>query len=668
MPAVLRSPTTWTLTGFLEHFRFVHQSMRDHAYAWVLGAGASKASGIPLAGELVQRWLGELHRRATGGGQPLAEWATADNLEIPDFRYEQAASFYSRVYERRFADNPDEGYAYLEHLMSDKDPSPGYSLLAQILEKTPHKVCISTNFDNLVADALSIYTSTFPLNIGHESLASFVKVVNRRPVVCKIHRDLLLGPKNDTRSLRRLHESWAAALRALFAQFTPLFIGYGGNDDSLMDLLESLDPGDIKGQMIWCYYERSEPSERIRELIKQHRGALVPVPDFDMLMILLGAELGLEPIDNAIEERAKQRAQRYRDRLINLDTTAYPTVRRTLQGAFERAGGPLVWRNKATDEPSTDRREAIFRQGLEQYPNDQWLRFEFAAFMYYHDRGLTETRERLTSLLPHDKELDFRPSFYLAGLDVDARNLRAAERTLSRMQDGQYTYLKPFALAILREVQGDLVEAERLFRELASPGSGFLVNILAEFLWRRGLLDEAEQCFRGAFDGEPWNPDNISRLATFLWQARDDRPSAAHLFRTALDRTASTNLTLLRAATFFLAVGDTSQLRTAFSLMDSRPMDSSLTERRVLFVRIADGLVRGRDGKPYIAQMQRMLARDYYNALPAPPLLAKLLLSLKPRLAPADFDFLTALDIAIHDPAHKPALASFSRWGITPSS
>ncbi|MCY1061165.1 hypothetical protein [Nannocystis sp. SCPEA4] len=88
MPAVLRSPTTWTLTGFREPFRFVHQSMRDHAYAWVLGADASKASGIPLAGEVVQRWLGELHRRATGGGQPLAEWATADNLEIPDFKYE----------------------------------------------------------------------------------------------------------------------------------------------------------------------------------------------------------------------------------------------------------------------------------------------------------------------------------------------------------------------------------------------------------------------------------------------------------------------------------------------------------------------------------------------------------------------------------------------------
>jgi hypothetical protein len=58
--------------------------MPDHAYAWVLGAGASRSSGIPLAGELVQRWLSELHRRLDGTNKPLAEWATAENLDLHD--------------------------------------------------------------------------------------------------------------------------------------------------------------------------------------------------------------------------------------------------------------------------------------------------------------------------------------------------------------------------------------------------------------------------------------------------------------------------------------------------------------------------------------------------------------------------------------------------------
>jgi hypothetical protein len=261
------APTKWTLEGFVEHFDFVHQKMPDHKFVWVLGAGASLASGIPSGSELVDRWLNEIHVREDGDKTALKDWATANNLGIDKFKYEDRAAFYAKVYERRFRDYPDEGYAYLESVMADADPSPGYSILAAALagddtKRLPrHNAVVTTNFDNLVADALSIYTDTFPFVCGHESLTPFVKVAMRRPVICKIHRDLLLSPQNDPRSLRRLHDAWGMALRSLFEHYTPLFIGYGGNDDTLMDLLESLQPGDIKGQLVWRYYENSEPSE-----------------------------------------------------------------------------------------------------------------------------------------------------------------------------------------------------------------------------------------------------------------------------------------------------------------------------------------------------------------------------------------------------------------------
>jgi len=271
----MRGSEEWTLEGLCTHFKFVHDEMTDHCFAWVLGAGASKPSGIATGGELVARWLRELHERLDKKKQPFESWATAENLDIKGFELKNAAALYSQIYERRFRSHPEEGHAYLEDVMSNKDPSPGYSILAKTLEVQRHKVVITTNFDNLVADALAIYTDTFPFVCGHESLTGFVRSASRRPLVCKIHRDLLLGPRNDTRSLKRLHEDWATVLRSLLAQYTPLFIGYGGNDDSLMDLLESFEPGEIKGQMIWCYYEQDEPSARIRELVAQHGGALV---------------------------------------------------------------------------------------------------------------------------------------------------------------------------------------------------------------------------------------------------------------------------------------------------------------------------------------------------------------------------------------------------------
>lgn len=338
-------PHKWTLEGFVEHFDFFHHKMLDHKFVWMLGAGASLASEIPLGSQLVDRWLKELHTREDGGKTPIEEWATDKSLGIDRFKYEHRASFYPKIYERRFKDYPDEGYAYLESVMADADPSPGYSILASALaggppERPPrHNAVVTTNFDNLVADALSIYTDTFPFVCGHESLTPFVKIAMRRPLVCKIHRDLLLAPQNDTRSLRRLHDAWGTALRSLFEYYTPLFIGYGGNDDTLMDLLESLQPGDIKGQMIWCYHEGADPSERIVNVISDHQGILVPVPDFDLLMVLLGEKMGISLLDEDIGSRAEKRTAKYRNRIQNLDTVEHPEVTKALHETFDRSGG-----------------------------------------------------------------------------------------------------------------------------------------------------------------------------------------------------------------------------------------------------------------------------------------------------------------------------------------
>lgn len=236
-------PQQWTLYGFVEHFSFVHEKMGDHKYVWVLGAGASKSSGIPLGSQLVDRWLEELYTRECTDRAIIPEvkdWATPENLGkdiFRQFKWDERASFYPQIFQRRFRQYPKEGYAYLEDVMSAKDPSPGYSILAAATltgqvprpnHAPPHNVVITTNFDNLVGDALSIYTDTFPMICGHESLAGFAQVSLTRPLICKIHRDLLFAPQNDPRSLKRLKDAWGIALTALFEHCTPLFIGYGG--------------------------------------------------------------------------------------------------------------------------------------------------------------------------------------------------------------------------------------------------------------------------------------------------------------------------------------------------------------------------------------------------------------------------------------------------------
>lgn len=457
----------WTLQGFVDHFAFVHDKMPDHKFVWMLGAGASLASGIPLGSTLVDRWLAELHVREDHNNTPLEEWATEKNLDIDGFTYEERASFYPKVYERRFNRYPEEGYADLESAMADADPSPGYSILAAALagnlpDRQPrHNAVVTTNFDNLVADALSIYTDTFPFVCGHESLTPFVKVAMRRPVVCKIHRDLLLAPQNDSRSLRRLHDAWGMALRALFEHYTPLFIGYGGNDDTLMDLLESLQPGDIKGQLIWCYYEGGEPSERIKEVVADHKGILVPVPDFDLLMVLLGEKMGIALLDEEIGQRADARTEKYRDRIKELDTVKHPEVTQALAAIYERSGGWWAWDKKAELETDPVRREVVYRQGIRHCPQSAALHNCFGLFMTSRgdkNEEAEELFERALQIEPDDANITGNLALLVANNDNDPDR---AERLFCRaieLKPESPNQIGNYAAFLL--TQGRLAEAE----------------------------------------------------------------------------------------------------------------------------------------------------------------------------------------------------------------
>lgn len=482
---MVRESERWALRAFCSHFGFVNDKMPDHAFAWVLGAGASRASGIPTGGDLVHRWLKELYARWGNEGETFTEWATAKNLGIKNFEYQRAAEFYTQIYTLRFRDHPEEGYSYLEDLMIGRDPSPGYSILAKMMESTRHRVAITTNFDNLIADALSIYTATYPFVCGHESLTGFARVAMRRPLVCKIHRDLLLGPKNDTRSLRRLHDSWGNVLRSLLNNYTPLFIGYGGNDDSLMDLLESLEPGEIKGRPIWTYHEKSPPSERITELMKQHNGVLVPIPDFDLLMVLIGNEIDIEPLDAMLEVRAKARAHKYREQLLALDTLNHPDAAAALRETIARAGGALVWAHKAKTEKDIVKKEAIYRQGLELFPEPP-LYNQAACFLMEETGKFNEAIDLLQKAVAQDPT----SSIYVCNL----------------------------ALAIWHS-RKDNDEAEKLYRKAIEldPTNGRAISSLARVLYfDKGATEEAERLFRSAIEISPSDPPVLGLYAAFL--------------------------------------------------------------------------------------------------------------------------------------------------------
>ena len=283
-----------SLQCFLDEIKAVSSGPHPRKFCFVLGAGASRASGIKSGQELVDIWEKELLVR---NKEDYLKWKNEN--EITE---ENKYSFYSQYYEKRFKRQPMDGYNYLEKLMENAKPSIGYVILAYLLSKksnnaVANNVVITTNFDHLIEDAVNYYAQTMPLVIGHEALAHYVTKHLNRPTILKIHRDLLLGPANTTGEVEKLHSNWKEALDRIFSEYHPIFIGYAGNDNSVMDYL--IENGNKFRENDFCFpywmlYKNDKLEGKVKDFLNKSSGYYIRHNGFDDVLLLLGAELGVK--------------------------------------------------------------------------------------------------------------------------------------------------------------------------------------------------------------------------------------------------------------------------------------------------------------------------------------------------------------------------------------
>jgi tetratricopeptide (TPR) repeat protein len=462
----------WTAEGLLDEIKTNDANMEDRSLAFILGAGTSVASGIPSGGALAQRWLKEIHKRENlRAGDDLEAWA-ASKLSASGFRLTDAATHYAKIFELRFGRDPQSGYAALQAEMEKAEPSLGYSILARLLGTTRHKVVVTTNFDNLVADALAIHALQHPLIVGHEALAGFVRPRLPRPLVAKIHRDLHLNPKNDQNGVDTLEKGWEDALRSLFQHYTPLVIGYGGNDGSLMGLLERLESGFIPGRLFWCYREGDRPGRRILGVVARHRGVIVAVAGFDEFMVQLAKKLTpdfqLDDIAKEIRNIGEERAKRYQaqaDKLLESLAKASPgshsptadQARQSISEVTQDENKWWTWELRARSEANIDKQDAIYLAALAQLPGSAELTGNYAIF-----------------LANQRKDYDAAEAMYRKALELDPNDANNSANMAW--------------LLISRGKDENLPEARQLIHRVAELSQGVASQTLAEALLYDALL------------------------------------------------------------------------------------------------------------------------------------------------------------------------------------
>ncbi len=280
-----------TISPF-EFVRRFHHGLINHdgRYVWFLGAGCSASAGIGDAGRTTLRWLGELKYLETGTAEDVAEWAPG---RFAGFDPADPAALYGEVLDALFY-TEQEQERELERINAQAEPGFGYATLAQLVTQPDWgercNTIVTTNFDDLAADALYLYSQRKPQVLTHESFDRRIRISTSRPTILKIYGDAHLGGGNPDRG-HFLRSDVKDRLRAQFTEAALVFIGYGGRDESVADLLSGLPRGAPAGGIYWVNDE--EPGEPIREWLEERNTLWTPYSDFEGLMYLIRREFEL---------------------------------------------------------------------------------------------------------------------------------------------------------------------------------------------------------------------------------------------------------------------------------------------------------------------------------------------------------------------------------------
>ena len=529
------------------------KGLGEMKFCFLIGAGASISSGIPSGAKLAWDWLQEIEEDCDK--EDLDGWKRKIKMGSRRLRG-RVGEFYPQIYEKRFDHAPEMGYNYIRSLMVGREPSLGYLILANIMVREKHNVVITTNFDNLLEDAIRTYTQEKPFIAGHEALADYVPKRSDRPIILKVHRDLFLQPFSDRLNTDNIQAAWKSVLGKFLSDYHLIVLGYGGNDGSLMNYLLKLKN---RKPIYWCVRNADKAtskslwntlSPKAKRLLKND-GYLVPIDDFDRFMYDCYAALGykfLEGIEKiekpkSIHEILKPnyaRIESIQTQLKQLLQTEEKLSKESFQSIKSFLPDSWMWILQANQEKDIDKKDKIYREGIAKYPQDADLLGAYAVFLNdirhdydqaerYYKKALEADPKDATALgnyaifledIRHD--YDQAETYYKQALEADPKSANKL---------GNYA-------SFLHAIRRDYKQSEVYYKQALEVDPNHTNNLgnYANFLKDiRHDYDQAESYYKKILEADPKNANTLGNYAVFLKDIRHDYEQAESYYKKALE-------------------------------------------------------------------------------------------------------------------------------------
>jgi len=609
------------LEGFVDEITEQLKNSSDE-YVFFIGAGASVSSGIQAAKTLVNNWLADLYKLEgfdfepdKGGGAHEAHIQWAQTI-FPDLDADNLAGSYSCVIEHMTGERPGAVLEMTSKLVEGKDPGPGYATLVKMMTETDfaHRCnhVFTTNFDDLVADACYLFTTKKPLSINDPALLTYLDQNSSRPIILKLHGDARTTPLHLERELSgELNEKYQEALKNLMRRKGLIFLGYGGHDQTIVNLLQETNP---HFPIYWI--SSSFPDEGLGDWLRKKRAFWVQHRDFDELMLHLHERLD---IDHPNWQRFDSLKSKYHKHFgIQAEKTSQSSNPKTKEMAQKAKSDSRAWEEvhdllEYHDGNPSDSSKAIdaYEQAIQEFPDFAPLLGNYANFLKkqgdmgqagaYYQKALSADPDHVNNLgnyalfLEQQGDMGQAGLYYQKALSVDpdhATTLGNYAFFLAKQGDmdqaGSY-YQKALSVdpdhvnnlgnyALFLVKRGDMDQAEVYYQKAlsADPTHAGILGNYALFLEQQGDLDQAEAYYQKALSADPDHVNNLGNYALFLEQQGEMDQAGAYYQKTlSVDPDHAT--TLGNYALFLVKRGDMDQAEVYFQKALSADPDHATT-------------------------------------------------------------------------------------------
>ncbi len=283
-----------------------------HKPIFLLGAGASVSSGVPLAGQLVESIAKFAYCKSTARvfDDPTlmrSDWYRWLELRTWFNPNVSPANLYPTAVEELLQPSFVRKEFFLSILRRSLEPSVGYERLVSLMAKRSLTTVLTTNFDDLIARTVKGARSVgHCVEIKTPSDYSMFDTASGVPQVIYLHGSVdHYTDKNLVNETQRLDDDLVELLRPLLRDHPLVVVGYRGAEPSVMRHLlleQSVSCKNYRRGIYWCYRRGGDPladSPLLRELQSQIQTNLqfVEIDGFDGLLT------SIDKLVNAIPAR-----------------------------------------------------------------------------------------------------------------------------------------------------------------------------------------------------------------------------------------------------------------------------------------------------------------------------------------------------------------------------